>query len=255
MRIGGVALAKGQAHEHGIGVHNAHAANLHVGKAALGCGGRAHRHKAGSAVAGLRRGGRRGVCARHFSGASGQGAGTVAEGNKRIALETGRHGFALLHGHKARIHTEAVAKLVKAAINDKLRSGLTAQCARRGKVDGFAAAALQLARRVHGHNAHAALLELVSDDLRHVLGGIGHFRPGIYLKGQHQNQRALRCASLAGHKLDGAYQSGDAKNVGQDITQDFFHTESPLSVPGCGPCLRPVPDYASRPRESCPARG
>ena len=190
MGIGGVTFADGQAHEYGIRIHNAHAANLYIGQAALGRRGRTHGHKAGAVVAGLRGGGGS-AGSREFRSASGQGAGAVAEGYERVALKTCGYGFALLHGHKARIHVEAVAKLVEAAVNDKLRSGLTAQGARRGKVNGFTAAALQLPRRIHRHNAHAALLELVSDDLGYVLSGIGHFRSGIYLKGQHQNKRPL----------------------------------------------------------------
>ncbi len=188
--IGGITFADGQAHEHGIRVHNAHAANLHVGQAALGCRGRTHGHKAGAVISGLRGGGGS-AGSRYFRSASGQGTGTVAEGHERVALKACGYGFALLHRHKARVHVEAVAKLVEAAVNDKLRSGLTAQGARCGKVNGFTAAALQLPRRIHRHNAHAALLELVGDDLGYVLGGIGHFRPGIYLKGQYQNKRPL----------------------------------------------------------------
>ena len=156
MGIRGVALADGQAHEHGVRVHDVHAAHLHVRQTALGGSRSAHGHKTRAIVCLL--GDRGGVGLRHFGSAVCKGAGTVAEGNQSIAFKACGYRFALLHRNKACIHIEAVAKLIETAINDKLRACLTAQRARGGEVDALAAALLQLARGVHRHHAHAVLL-------------------------------------------------------------------------------------------------
>ena len=48
--IGGVTLADGKAHKHGIGVKHLHAAHLHVSQTAVGRGGRSHGNQRGGAV-------------------------------------------------------------------------------------------------------------------------------------------------------------------------------------------------------------
>ena len=147
-----------------------------------------HGHEAG-AVVGLRgRSGGRGG-AQHVRSAPGHGRGALAQSHQGIALKTGGHGFALLHGHQAGVHGEAVAQLIEAAVNDQFGAGLVPKAAGRGQIDAVVAAAFeQGAGPVHGHGLEAVLFQLADDELRHIAGGIGHVRPGIDLEGQHQNQ-------------------------------------------------------------------
>ena len=48
--IGAVTLADGKAHEHGIGIKHLHAAHLHIGKTAVGRGGRTHGNQSSGSV-------------------------------------------------------------------------------------------------------------------------------------------------------------------------------------------------------------
>ena len=111
-----------------------------------------------------------------------------------------------------------------------------AQLAGSGHVDAAAAGGQQAAGLVHGDDGQTALLHLRTDDLRHIPGRIGHLRAGSDLEGQHQH-RVSRSLQRGGSPQAG--QQGETEQA-QPITQMFFHTESPLSVPDYDSWWRPA---------------
>ena len=236
---GGVALADGKAHEDHFGVHDLQAAHLHVGQGALGG---AHGHEVGTAdgVGGLgagsaagRRGGGTGT-GQHAGRLAGHGGGAFVEAQQGGAVEVGGPGLAFVHRYQQGLQGKAFAVLREAAEQHQVGSRFPAQFAGGGHVDAAAAGRQQAAGLVHGDDGKAALLHLRTDDLRHIPGRIGHLGAGSDLEGQHQHRvsRGLQGGSPQG-------QQGETEQA-QPITQMFFHTESPLSVPDCDSWWRPA---------------
>ena len=250
-----VALADGEAHEHGIGVKHLHAAYLHIGKSAVGRGGGVHGNKGRRRIALLGRGLGGGGGIGNFCRAFGQHSGALVQRGQRVTLKSGGDGFALIDRHNARVHGKALTKLIELAVNDHARSGLAAKFAGGGKINGFTAVALQNAGGFHGNSAHAVLLELIGNRLRHILRGVGHFRPGVHLKGQNKHKGPFCRYGSTRKRQGGAGQHGKAQGFAQYVIQKSFHTMSPLSVPGFCPCLRPALGCALQQRGSCPIHG
>ena len=231
---GSVAFADGKAHEDYFGVHDLQAAHLHVGQGALGG---AHGHEVGAAdgVGGFGAGsaaGRRGRSrsigtGQHAGSLTGHGGGAFIKAQQGGTVEVGRPGLTFVHRHQQGLQGKAFAVLREAAEQHQVGSRFLAQFAGGGHVDAAAAGGQQAAGLVHGDDGQTALLHLRTDDLRHVPGRVGHLRAGSDLEGQHQH-RVSRGLQRGGSPQAG--QQGETEQA-QPITQMFFHTESPLSVP------------------------
>ena len=238
---GSVALADGEAHEDHFGVHDLQAAHLHVGQSTLGG---AHGHEVGATdgIVGFgagsaagRRGGGSGT-GQHAGSLTGHGGGAFIEAQQGGAIEVGRLGLAFVHRHQQGLQGKAFAVLLEAAEQHQVGARFFAQLAGSGHVDAAAAGGQQAAGLVHGDDGQTALLHLRTDDLRHIPGRIGHLRAGSDLEGQHQH-RVSRSLQRGGSPQAG--QQGETEQA-QPITQMFFHTESPLSVPDYDSWWRPA---------------
>ena len=199
--VGLVAPAYGEAHQDNVGIHVLDAAHLHVGK---GAGHRrAHGHELGAGISrrlrlgpglgrrighGIAQGRRLGRLAQRPVRALGEFPGSLVKGVLGRTLEVRRHGRALAHGDKARLHGKALALLGVGAVDDEIGACGAAEHAGRFQIDGRLARRIEEASRLfHGNRIEPLGFELVDDVLGNLLRRVGHLHPGVHGKGKDQH--------------------------------------------------------------------